>query len=72
MHIYVDMPSGRKLTLQPKVADTIENIKAMIQDKEGIPPDHQRLMFDGEQLVNSSTISSCNIKNESTLVLERE
>ena len=66
----MNIPSGENLILKLKTTDSIENIKAMIQDKEGIPPDQQQLMLGGQQLKKHSTISGCNIKNESKLVLE--
>ena len=70
IQIHVNIPSDKKLILKLKTTDIIENIKAMIQDKEGIPPDQQQLVLDGKQLRKYSTISGCNIKNESKLVLE--
>ena len=70
LQIYVDIPGRKTLTLKLKSTDTIESIKAMIQDEEGIPPDQQRLIYSGKQLENCGTISSYSIKKESKLVLE--
>ena len=69
MQIFVERITGKTITLEVEPSDTIEYVKEKIQDKEGIIPIDQQLLFDGTILQDQRNLSDYNIQRDATLNL---
>lgn len=69
MKIFIALVSGRSITMEVDPEDTVANVKAKIQEREGVPPEHQRLLHGGNQLDDDFTLDFYQIQNNATLHL---
>ena len=71
MEIFINIMNRKKISLDVKPSDSVENVKMKIQEKEGIPPDEQCLVLAYKNLEDNRSLGDCNIQNGSTLFLAR-
>ena len=69
MHIFIKTLSGRTLSLEVTPQNLVDDLRAIISDKEGIPPYQQRLVYSGRPLENGRTLQDYNVTADATIHL---
>ncbi|KAL7543922.1 hypothetical protein ACHAXR_013301 [Thalassiosira sp. AJA248-18] len=69
MQLFVKTLTGKTVSIEIEEGESIEDVKAKIAEKEGIPPEQQRIIFGGQQLQDGKTVDDYNIGDDATLHL---
>lgn len=69
MQVFVKTLTGKTISVDVEPDESVESLKAKIQEKEGVPIDQQRIIFDGKQLDSLKSLADYDIDDDSTLHL---
>lgn len=69
VQIFVRNLNGKSLAIMVSPSDTVESLKAKVEEREGLPASEQRLLYGGKQLEPGRILADYGVQKESTLHL---